>query len=458
MDSISPKRIIISGWYGNKNLGDEAQLSSMVSMIYRVLPNAEITVFSDNPEATISEHHVNSVYRRKLNRLWELFKADLFILGGGTLLYDAGKSANPIGWLNDVIMSKLMGTPVMYFNGGVGLIYNRLSKYYMKRVCNAMGLITVRDELSKRYLTLVGITKPIYVGADSVFALTEQSIAEAKKYEKHTITEKPQVGVNVRPWLYKIEDIPPKNRALCGNFGGSSSDFVNFRKNLAGTIDYLKQEKGATVTFFPISFWKAKDEHDVELSEEIAQLLSDWDGVTVIRDECTYLKMINQIKQFDLVIGMRLHALIFAAMLNIPMLAISYDPKVDAFMKLIGQEEYLVSINEVTKEVLRKKINLLWEHREVVAKQLEKRVPEIASKSESSAELMVALLNTRRSRIKLVFEGIVLAIRVMPCILSKALLKPLRVVCHISKLPFCLKISFLFEKLKNMRRKKNPKK
>jgi polysaccharide pyruvyl transferase WcaK-like protein len=354
-------------------------------------------------------------------------------------------------------MSKLMGTPVMYFNGGVGLIYNKLSQYYMKHVCNAMDLITVRDELSKKHLTLVGITKPIYVGADSVFALTKQFTVEAKKYEKYTITEKSKVGVNVRPWLYKIEDIPPKSRALCENFGGSFSDFVNFKKDIAGTIDYLKQEKSATVIFFPISFWKAKDEYDVELSEEIAQLLTDWDGVTVIRDECTYLKMINQIKQFDLVIGMRLHALVFAAMLNIPMLAISYDPKVDAFMKLIGQEEYLVSINEVTKEVLRKKINLLWEHREAVAKQLEKRVPEIASKSESSAELMVALLNTRRSRIKLVFEGIVLAIRVMPCILYKALLRLLRVVRHISKLPFCLKISFLIEairlKLSKIRRR-----
>ena len=55
---MDTKRIIISGWYGSKNVGDEAQLSSMVNMIHRVLPDAEITVFSDDPAATISEHNV----------------------------------------------------------------------------------------------------------------------------------------------------------------------------------------------------------------------------------------------------------------------------------------------------------------------------------------------------------------------------------------------------------------
>ena len=37
-------------------------------------------------------------------------------------------------------------------------------------------------------------------------------------------------------------------------------------------------------------------------------------------------------------IGMRLHALVFAAVMQTPLLAISYDPKVDSFVNAIGEK------------------------------------------------------------------------------------------------------------------------
>ena len=43
------------------------------------------------------------------------------------------------------------------------------------------------------------------------------------------------------------------------------------------------------------------------------------------------------IKESKLMIGMRLHALIFAATVGTPMIGISYDPKIDSYLKLIEQ-------------------------------------------------------------------------------------------------------------------------
>lgn len=48
-------------------------------------------------------------------------------------------------------------------------------------------------------------------------------------------------------------------------------------------------------------------------------------------------EFLSIIGNFDLLIGMRLHALVFAAVMQTPLLAISYDPKVDSFVNAIGE-------------------------------------------------------------------------------------------------------------------------
>ena len=75
----------------------------------------------------------------------------------------------------------------------------------------------------------------------------------------------------------------------------------------------------------------------------ICQLLQGY--LPIIRNKVVLLKgdysteeFLSVIGSFRLLIGMRLHALIFAAVMKVPLLAISYDPKVDSFLKAIGSE------------------------------------------------------------------------------------------------------------------------
>ncbi|MFC1906251.1 polysaccharide pyruvyl transferase family protein [Chloroflexota bacterium] len=455
-NTSSKKRIVISGWYGHKCLGDEAQLSAIISMIRSVLPDSEITVFSDHPDAVISEHQVNSIYGRKhglssLKRLWTLFKADLFILGGGTLFYDVEKGANLMVWLTNVILSKLMGTPVMHFSGGIGLIYSSISKYYMRHIYSTIDMIVLRDELSEKNLRAIGVTNPVHIGVDSTFTLA-RTIDNG--YRKTTGRRKPNVGINVRYWIYNFEDVPHQNQLICEDFGGSSSDFKDFQKSIARTIEYLKQNKDATVTFYPFSFTKVKDkEDDIALAEEIARLVSDRNGVSLITEDLTYKEMLSRMRGIDLLIGMRLHALVFAAMLGIPMIAICYEPKVAALMKQIGQEEYLINTTTALKHNdLCRKIGQLWENRQLVNRQLKSIVPGLSSESEKSVQLMLTLLAEKRARINLVIQGIVLLIKSIPVdlfyTLYRGIRRVLRFIRYMAPLPFLLKVSWLIETLK----------
>ena len=66
--------------------------------------------------------------------------------------------------------------------------------------------------------------------------------------------------------------------------------------------------------------------------------------------------IIGALSRMEVVVSMRLHALIFAAGMGIPLAGVVYDPKVSAFLRYIGQDLF-VDLSEVTEETLRQMID-----------------------------------------------------------------------------------------------------
>ena len=53
--------VVISGYYGSRNAGDEAMLAAMLEVFSDMDPKVNITVISSNPEDTTSRHGVRSI-------------------------------------------------------------------------------------------------------------------------------------------------------------------------------------------------------------------------------------------------------------------------------------------------------------------------------------------------------------------------------------------------------------
>mgnify|MGYP002572643931 CR=1 FL=1 len=66
--------------------------------------------------------------------------------------------------------------------------------------------------------------------------------------------------------------------------------------------------------------------------------------------------IIGALSRMQAVVSMRLHALIFAAGQGIPLAGVVYDPKVSAFLRYIGQEQF-VDLADLTEENLRSMID-----------------------------------------------------------------------------------------------------
>ncbi|TYP57815.1 polysaccharide pyruvyl transferase CsaB [Thermosediminibacter litoriperuensis] len=306
-------KILVSGYYGFGNAGDEAILMAIVESLKKLDNNISIKALSANPKETKRMHGIDAVHRTNpFLVIKAIAEADLVLSGGGGLLQDVTSSRSIPYYLLIVYLAKKMGKRVMFYANGVGPVNRKLNKRLIAAVGNTVDLITVRDDNSRDQLMSLGVKNPpIYVTADPAFALkpvddeTGFGILRWKgiNFDEGSL----KIGVSVRPW----------------NLGKN-------RQVIAETCDYLIKNHDATIVFLPMQF-----PQDYSESLEIMGLMK---GKARVIDEPLGPRELLWISgQMDLLCGMRLHALIFGAIMGVPLLGLAYDPKVENFLKRVEQ-------------------------------------------------------------------------------------------------------------------------
>ncbi|MBR6817858.1 MAG: polysaccharide pyruvyl transferase CsaB, partial [Acidaminococcaceae bacterium] len=227
-------KIVISGYYGFNNAGDEALLTAILASLRAIEPKADITVISGNPGNTIVKHQVKSLYRFAAVRLLRAIgEADLVISGGGSLLQDVTSKRSLIYYLSIIAAAKWKGRKVMLFAQGIGPIRNRLMRLLTRLVVNKADAITVRDRDSAEELARMGVpAAKVEVTADPVLMLNPESkvMGKAILAEAGLDPYKPIIGVSVREW-------PENQRCL---------------KQLATALGKLSEKYNAQIAILPL--------------------------------------------------------------------------------------------------------------------------------------------------------------------------------------------------------------
>lgn len=298
--------IVLSGYYGFDNVGDEAILLSIITALRKQQPNVELTVLSNNPEKTAKTYDVQAVNRWKLKEISRVLKkADGLISGGGSLLQDQTSMKTIPYYCIIMRIAKFHKTPVFVYAQGMGPINHPLSRMITKSTLNKVAKITLRDEASKKLLEEIGVKGSMMLVPDPVMGLDASDFRSAwlerQAYEGGYIT------VSVRDW---------------------PSD-VNYKQKIVAGLDLLARE-GQRIVFIPMH-----DEHDEKTSYEFVKMMNG--KAIVAPGNLSIEEKVRIIGQSDLLIGMRLHSLIFSAIQTTPFIAISYDPKIDAFANIANQ-------------------------------------------------------------------------------------------------------------------------
>ncbi len=317
-------KIVVSGYYGSKNGGDEAMLASMLQVLREEVSDLNATVISLNPEYTKRRHNVDAVPRSDISTIIKRIRAaDLLISGGGSLLQNVTSGRSLYYYLTIIFLALVFGRKVMLYAQGIGPIRGAVAHKLMNLIINRVDLITVRDYGSLEELTRLQITRPkIICTADPVLAIKPVPLDSGKKILARHATDCAGkfIGVAIRHWL----------------------DWENFSRELAAALDRLADATAAQIVFIPMKF-----PEDIRAAKETAALMQR--ACVVLDEEFSTREILSLVGCMDVLIGVRLHALIFAGVMNVPMAGISYDPKIERFLDSIG-EKPLGSLRDVTAD------------------------------------------------------------------------------------------------------------
>ena len=320
--------VVICGAYGRGNAGDDAILESILQEMRSIDPDMPVLVLSKDPKSTRLAYRVQAVHRSNFPAwLRAMRRAKLYINGGGSLIQDVTSRRSLWFYLHNISAAKRAGCKVQMYGCGIGPVTRENHRKLAADVLNAnVDVITLREPDSREELRLMGVTAPeILLTADPALTLYPAGDDEID-------------SVLLRA------GIPPHGKYICFALR-QWKGFEEKAPLFGAAARYAYDTYGLTPVF------TAVEKHLDPVAHRLAAknltvphyFLDDAGGAGTI---------IGVLSRMEVVVSMRLHALIFAAGQGIPLAGVVYDPKVSSFLKYIGQELF-VDLDALTEETLR---------------------------------------------------------------------------------------------------------
>lgn len=358
--------IVILGYYGYHNSGDDAILKFIVDQLQAHNKGLSTVVLSNDPSETRSLYRVQAVHRFNLFQIPALLAGTrMFIAGGGTLIQDDTSSRSLWYYLFMLHLAVKKGAHVVLLSNGLGPLTKKKNRKVASKILNRLDAITLRDPNAFEELKSLGVTKPVTkVAADPALALKACD---------------PKAGQEI---LQK-EGVPlgEKLFALCLR---RWKKVRNSEKILAAFADRIVTDFHAVPVFIAM-----QHPEDVRYAKRVMNNMTQKGYVLTKR--YTVDETLSILGNVSMVIGMRLHSLIYALNLGIPMVGLAYEPKIDYFMESIHQP--FVAWNEkFSMEDLIQKTHEVWQNASDISDDLGKMKPLLESKVMEAMELTLSFL------------------------------------------------------------------
>ena len=320
--------VMICGAYGKGNAGDDAILKAVAAQMQAIDPDMPIRVLSHNPKQTRMKYEVDACHIfNPFGFLPRMRRTELYLSGGGSLIQNETSTRSLYYYLLSIRLAKRLGCKVLMYGCGIGPVSGAHCRSAAARTINRfVDRITVREPMSAQELASMGVTEPpVTVTADPALLLTPQSEGSVDGYllSQGLDPNGAYALFCLRPWK---------------GYSERAQAFVE-------AAQMLRSEYGLTPLFFAL-----EPGRDLAPCRAAAEQLGGGSAALSAPEDVRL--SLGMMKRMRLVVSMRLHALIFAASVGAPLVAVSYDPKVGGFMRYIGQAR-CIELDSLTPQALK---------------------------------------------------------------------------------------------------------
>ncbi len=372
-----PKTIGLLDHMGGGNLGDDTTQTAVIDSIRSRWPDAVVYGFSMNPRDTEARHGIpaypirrktwdnperapavgNAAERtqrpRPLTRLLQTLAAaarkpkaifgelgfllrsyriirfiDIFVISGGGQLLDSwgGTWDYPYTICKWVLLAKLAGAKCYFVNVGAGPLRRPLSRFFIRHALRLADYVSFRDADSQALARSIGFRGKSEVCADCVYALQVPPIHAQARPNEQTVGLSPMAYCDPRRYWLKNQDA-----------------YESFVRKLVAFASSLG--KHYRLVLFSTDIW-----FDAQTLEKVDMALRDTTDVESMRPSVrraidSVHTLLAEMAGMDFIVTCRFHGVIFAHLMNIPVIALSHHPKVTTLMADLGLAEYCLNID-----------------------------------------------------------------------------------------------------------------
>lgn len=405
---MTAKKIVITGasTYGVKNHGDDAMLATLVQGLKKAYPDVEITFICRHPDPDFDavfgfrsiknlDHDSKELARGRifwgmnqgdpdnhLRAITEaLSSADLLIIGGNCFM-----EIFPNGFLQGVssygatlaTLAKFVGTPfALYGVNVVSEIKHETTQAHTRFLVGNAVSVTMRETSGKNYLSAIGVEgNQIHVLGDPAFGIVGQHIdgREVLAKEGIYVEGRPVVGVAFRYEYWQ----------------GDESKFRLIGRQLAQVLDALVEKLDVQILFVPNCTYTEGNEwqDDRVVHNNVRDCMKHKSQAFSVNADLNVFETFSLFQLLDMHISNRRHSCIFAALNNIPFVAIdsSLIGHMKPFLQDLGVPNQLADIDD-------------WAGVESLAEKTWKGRHSIKARMQSFTEYLRAKALTHTSRI-----------------------------------------------------------
>ena len=311
--------ILVSGYYGFGNAGDDSIAASIIQNIRTEDPQAKITIFCRSPKQSAKKYGARAIGRFNIPAiLREMRGAKLLISGGGNLLQNTTSSRSLFYYTTIIRLAKKCGLKVFVYANGVGPVFGEKHEKTVVRTLALADKITFREPQSIDYVASLGFDRErIALSADPALTLAP---ATSERID-HILRE----ADGDRFFAVSLRSFPSlRSEEVEG------MDEEAFAALCAGEIDRICAATDARPLYLIM-----QSSRDRAICERVNALAAH---KGYILHALTAPEILGVLARTSLVIAMRLHLLIYGAAAGKPLLGVSYDKKVDSMLSYMGYE------------------------------------------------------------------------------------------------------------------------